>query len=167
VPGDAAPSVADLDLVTRLLGRTPGGNFSVVKRRPDGSPMVIANDPLLRDGTPMPTRYWLLDPELTAAVARLESVGGVKDAEAVVDPIALRDAHRRYASERDALIADDWSGPRPHDGVGGTREGVKCLHAHLAWWLVGGPDPVGDWVAEQLGLERARDEPAGPSSQDG
>jgi hypothetical protein len=34
--------------------------------------------------------------------------------------------------------------------VGGTRRGVKCLHAHYAWYLVGGDDPVGRWVAEQL-----------------
>jgi exopolyphosphatase/guanosine-5'-triphosphate,3'-diphosphate pyrophosphatase len=27
---------------------------------------------------------------------------------------------------------------------------VKCLHAHYAWYLVGGDDPVGRWVAEQL-----------------
>ena len=31
---------------------------------------------------------------------------------------------------------------------------MKCLHAHLAWWLAGGDDPVGDWVAIRLGLER-------------
>jgi uncharacterized protein len=27
---------------------------------------------------------------------------------------------------------------------------VKCLHAHYAWWLAGGDDPVGAWVHEQL-----------------
>jgi hypothetical protein len=35
--------------------------------------------------------------------------------------------------------------------VGGTRQGVKCLHAHYAWFLAGGDDPVGRWVAGQLG----------------
>jgi hypothetical protein len=34
--------------------------------------------------------------------------------------------------------------------VGGTRRGVKCLHAHLAHWLAGGDDAVGEWVAMQL-----------------
>ena len=28
--------------------------------------------------------------------------------------------------------------------------GVKCLHAHYAWHLAGGDDPVGRWVAERL-----------------
>ena len=58
-------------------------------------------------------------------------------------------AHARYAEERDALIDPDHRGPRPSGGVGGTRRGVKCLHAHLAWWLTGADDPVGEWTAQQ------------------
>ena len=30
------------------------------------------------------------------------------------------------------------------------RRGVKCLHAHYAWHLAGGDDPVGRWVAAAL-----------------
>ena len=41
-------------------------------------------------------------------------------------------------------------GPAPFGGVGGTRQGVKCLHAHYAWFLAGGDDPVGRWVADRL-----------------
>jgi len=119
-----------------------------------GAPVVIANEPLLRDGTPMPTRYWLVDPALRARVGRLEAAGGVKEAEAEVEPEAVAACHRRYAAERDALIPADWRGPRPSGGVGGTRRGVKCLHAHLAWWLAGGDDPVGAWVARRLGVHR-------------
>ena len=137
-----------------LLGRVPGGDFDVVVRRPDGMPVVIANDPLLRDGTPMPTRYWLVDRELRSRVGRLEADGGVREAEAAVDSASLDESHRRYAAERDRLLPATWSGPRPTGGVGGTRKGVKCLHAHVAWWLAGGDDPVGAWVAERLGLSR-------------
>ena len=144
------PSAADLDAVTGLLGRRPNGNFVVVVRRKGGQPVVIANDPHLRDGEPMPTRYWLVDREIRALVGRLESQGGVQQAERAVEGDALRRAHARYAAERDALIPADWSGPRPHGGVGGTRNGVKCLHAHVAWWLAGGDDPVGRWVTEQV-----------------
>jgi hypothetical protein len=43
-----------------------------------------------------------------------------------------------------------FAGPAPSGGVGGTRQGVKCLHAHYAWHLAGGDDPVGRWVAAQL-----------------
>jgi hypothetical protein len=37
--------------------------------------------------------------------------------------------------------------------VGGTRKGVKCLHAHLAWHLAGGDDPVGRWTVGELGFD--------------
>ena len=84
------------------------------------------------------------------AVSRLEAAGGVRRAEADIDPALIADAHRRYAVERDAAIPPGHTGPRPSGGVGGTREGVKCLHAHYAWHLAGGDDPVGAWVAGQL-----------------
>jgi hypothetical protein len=141
-----------MEAVALLLGREPEGSFIVVIRGTDGAPMVIRNDPFLRDGTPMPTRYWLVDPDLRTAVGRLEAAGGVAQAEREVDGAALDACHLRYARERDALIPSQWTGPRPSGGVGGTRTGVKCLHAHLAWWLAGGDDPVGAWVAVRLGL---------------
>jgi hypothetical protein len=152
--GTGAAAGDDLAAVTALLGRPPQGDFTVVVRRPEGAPAVIANAPLLADGRPMPTRYWLLDPALREAVSRLEAAGGVRQAEHDVDADALAAAHRRYQAERDALLPPDHQGPRPSGGVGGTRRGVKCLHAHLAWWLAGGDDPVGDWVAWRLGVER-------------
>jgi hypothetical protein len=93
----------------------------------------------------------LVGAELSDEVSRLESTGGVRQAEAAVDATALADAHRRYAAEREAAIPPGHSGPRPSGGVGGTRRGVKCLHAHYAWHLAGGDDPVGRWVEAQLG----------------
>jgi hypothetical protein len=146
----------DRDAVATLLGRDPQGAFEVVLRRPDGAPVVIRNEPFLFDGRPMPTRYWLLDPELRESVSRLEAAGGVGRAESEVDPDELSDAHRRYAAERDAAIDPARPGPRPSGGVGGTRTGVKCLHAHLAWTLAGGDDPVGRWTAGHLAGELAR-----------
>jgi hypothetical protein len=122
----------------------------VVVRDVAGTPVVIRNAPLLDDGTPMPTRYWLLAGADSTAVGRLEAEGGVNAAEAAVDPEALAAAHRRYAAERDADIPEGHDGPRPSGGVGGTRVGVKCLHCHYAWYLAGGDDPVGAWVAERL-----------------
>jgi hypothetical protein len=140
----------DHDAVTALLGRRPLAEFDVVVRASDGSPVVIRNSPLLDDGTPMPTRYWLVGAAERDAVSRLEANGGVRAAEADVDADELADAHRRYASERDAAMPQGWRGARPSGGVGGTRRGVKCLHAHYAWYLAGGDDPVGRWVAERL-----------------
>jgi hypothetical protein len=111
---------------------------------------VIRNAPLLEDGTPMPTRYWLVGGAECDAVSRLEAAGGVRAAEAAVDSALLDAAHQRYAAERDGDIDAGHEGPRPTGGVGGTRRGVKCLHAHYAWFLAGGDDPVGRWVDQQL-----------------
>ncbi len=141
---------ADRAAVEARLGRPLQGDFEVVVRQADGAPVVIRNAPLLRDGTPMPTRYWLVgEPERTW-VSRLEAAGGVDRAAAEVDTAELVAAHARYALERDAAIPSDHRGPRPSGGVGGTRKGVKCLHAHYAWHLAGGDDPVGRWIEDHL-----------------
>ncbi len=148
---DDEPDARDRAAVAALLGREPGGRFQVVVRHvEDSSPVVIRNEPLLDDGRPMPTRYWLLgEPERTM-VSRLESRGGVHRVEEIVGLETIAAAHRRYAAERDGALPPGWEGPRPSAGVGGTRVGVKCLHAHYGWWLAGGEDPVGAWVAERL-----------------
>ena len=91
--------------VARLLGRRPEGAFEVVVRDAAGGPVVIRNAPLLDDGRPMPTRYWLVGPSEVRAVSRLEAAGGVRRAEAEIDPAAVADAHARYAAERDARHA--------------------------------------------------------------
>lgn len=147
-----APVIDDRSAVAELLGRTPAGAFEVVVRSEDGRPAVIANAPFLFDGTPMPTRFWLVDPVLRDEVSRLESVGGVRLAESAIPADRLAASHQLYGRERDSLIPGDHRGPRPTGGVGGTRQGVKCLHAHLAWWLTGADDPVGEWTARRVGL---------------
>jgi hypothetical protein len=151
---------ADVAALTALLGRPPQAEFEVVRRDPSGDPVVVRNAPFTADGTPMPTRYWLVDRELSAAVSRLESAGGVRAAEAEVPADALRRAHAVYAAEREAAIPADHAGPRPSGGVGGTRRGVKCLHAHYAWFLVGGDDPVGRWVHSHLSATTELSSPA-------
>jgi hypothetical protein len=157
VAGAPPVKAADRAEVAALLGREPQGAFEVVVRDETGAPVVIRNAPLLDDGRPMPTRYWLVGAAVSAAVGRLEAAGGVRRAEQDVPPAAVAEAHARYAAERDAALPPGHHGPRPSGGVGGTRQGVKCLHAHYAWYLAGGDDPVGRWVAAEL-------ERAGPPS---
>lgn len=140
----------DVERVRARLGREPQAEFDVVVRSADGEPAVIRNAPFLFDGTPMPTRYWLVDPELNRSVSQVEAAGGVRAAQAEIGLERVADAHDRYAAERDATIPADHAGPRPAGGVGGTRVGVKCLHAHYAAFLAGTGDPVGAWVADQL-----------------
>jgi len=84
-------------------------------------------------------------------VSRIESVGGVRRLEAALDPEAIAEAHRAYARRRATLVAVI-EAPQPSGGVGGTRQGLKCLHAHLAAFLAGLEDPVGVAVAAEVDL---------------
>jgi hypothetical protein len=136
--------------VAQLLGREPRGAFDVAVRDPLGDPVVVRNEPFLADGTPMPTLYYLVSEELVKAVSRLEAGGGVRRAEAEIDAELITAAHARYEAERNTAIDTAYEGPRPYGGVGGTRTGVKCLHAHVAYSLAGGDDPIGRWALVQL-----------------
>ncbi len=148
------PEVAtaeDVAAVSALIGRKPKTAFTVIVRRFDGVPVVTRNAPLEADGTPMPTRYWLL-PSAVAndAIGRIESTGGVRRAETEIDAAVIEAVHSAYARERDLALPAGWTGPRPAGGVGGTRQGLKCLHAHYASYLAGNDDAVGAWVEAQL-----------------
>ncbi|MDQ3575999.1 MAG: DUF501 domain-containing protein, partial [Actinomycetota bacterium] len=71
-------------------------------RDDQGEPVVIRSSPLLYDGTPMPTLYWLVGGEARRQVSRLEAMAGVQAAETQVSVAELAAAHARYAQERDA-----------------------------------------------------------------
>jgi exopolyphosphatase/guanosine-5'-triphosphate,3'-diphosphate pyrophosphatase len=138
---------ADLEAVRRQLGREPTTPFSVVARCTGGHPLVIRNRPLDADGRPFPTIYWLTCVDAVKAVSRVESEGWI--ARLGDDPTiaeGLDEAHRAYAAERGEMLAgaEEWG------GVGGTRRGIKCLHAHYAYHLAGGDDVAGRWTAEQV-----------------
>lgn len=144
---------ADIDAVAELIGRAPQADFEVVVRNAAGGPVVIRNAPLLDDGTPMPTRYWLVGVDESRVIGTLESSGAIDVAEAEIDDAELAAAHEVYAAERDAQIPAGHTGPVPSGGVGGTRRGIKCFHAHYAWYLAGGDDPVGRWIEARLASE--------------
>ncbi len=146
----------DVAAVRELIGRTPQGAFEVVVRDDAGSPVVLRNAPLLDDGEPMPTRYWLVGQATRCwpSAASRPVAACAEPKPRSIRPL-VADAHARYAAERDATMPPDHTGPRPHGGVGGTRVGVKCLHAHYAWFLAGGDDPVGAWVARAAGRPEA------------
>ncbi len=135
-----AVNEGDWEAVAGLLGRAPQGAFEVVVRDAAGeSGRHLELARFSPDGTPMPTRYWLVGRIERESVSRLESTGGVRAAEAAVDAARARGqpmpATRRFATP---AVPAGHRGPRPSGGVGGTRRGVKCLHAHLAWFLAGG-----------------------------
>src|SRR5687768_12218501 len=72
------PSGEDADAVTRQLGRPPRGEWRTARRCKCGLPQVIETSPVLQDGTPFPTRWWLTCKALCKAVSGLESKGWMR-----------------------------------------------------------------------------------------
>jgi hypothetical protein len=142
--------VSNRGTVEAQIGRPLRAESIVVARCHLGLPVVIEVPPVLDDGTPFPTRYWLTCPLAVARVGRLESIGGVKrmEARAAADSGfggRLERAHLRYRFERDAVIPDGVP-HRPIGGVGGSSGGIKCLHAHYADHAARNDNPVGELV---------------------
>ena len=141
----------DQAVVAAQIDRSLRAEVSVESRCLLGLPVVAAVPPLLDDGTPFPTRFWLTCPLATRRVARLESAGAVARVEAYVrsspqHSAALAQAHTRYARERDRLISPGAS-PVPAGGVGGNQaDGLKCLHAHYADTAAGNANPFGEII---------------------
>lgn len=143
--------MTDREVLTAQIGRPLRADSDVVARCPLGLPVVAAVPPILDDGTPFPTRYWLTCPLASTRVGRLESAGGVRamDRHAAADTDfgrALAVTHARYAADRDTLVPDD-AVHVPSGGVAGASGGVKCLHAHYADHVAGNANPVGSLVA--------------------
>jgi exopolyphosphatase/guanosine-5'-triphosphate,3'-diphosphate pyrophosphatase len=158
-----APELREADLVAirEQLGREPTVSFEVVARCTGGHPLVIRNAALDADGRPFPTLYWLTCPAYVKAVSRLEAEGWIPrlNERYDADPAfrgAVDAAHRAYAEDRASRLEE----ARGWGGVGGTGRGVKCLHAHLAYFYAGGDDPIGRIVDDQLGNESRHPENA-------
>jgi hypothetical protein len=164
---------ADLDAVSRQLGRTARGVVEVAHRCPCGEPDVVRTEPRLPDGTPFPTSFYASCPRLTGALSTLESQGVMRDMSdrLDVDPV-LREryaaAHLDYL-ERRAQLGDvpEVAGV----SAGGMPARVKCLHVLVAHSLAAGPgvNPLGDEALEMLAPWWRRhpcsaDAPGGPDA---
>lgn len=145
----------DRRVVEAQIGRQTRSGVVVEARCHLGLPTVIEVPPILDDGTPFPTTHWLTCPLATLRTSRVESAGGVRDADrdlAEDSELAreFAEASLRYESDREALMPDPWAGPRPSGGVGGSRGGVKCLHAQYADSASGNRNPIGIRVAASV-----------------
>lgn len=159
-PGEPL-SDADRSTVAAQIGRPPRGAQAVSARCGFGLPAVVRTAPILEDGTPFPTLFYLTCPVAVRDLGRLEAHGRMRELnEALAEDLALRDsyaeAHEKYLELR---------GPAgPNEGVtaGGMPNRVKCLHALYAHEL-GDSNPIG-------AIARAEIEPIdcpGPCVTDG
>ena len=145
----------DESIVAAQLGRRPRAVVGIGHRCPCGKPAVVATRPVLGDGTPFPTMYYLTCPRANAACSTLESKGAMSAfagrlAEDADLAAAYRRAHQAYLTDRRVLgeVAQI-------DGVsaGGMPDRVKCLHALVAHALAAGPgvNPIGDEALAMIG----------------
>ena len=169
--GERVPTEADLLMLSWQLGRSVRGVLAV-KLCPYGFPQVILNRPLLPRSEkgewnlePMPTIFWLTCPFLVEEVSKLESAGGVKGYERLLeaneelaqDYLA---AHQAYREMRLSLLSREELEYAKAKGIRSILESgiagimnpkrVKCLHAQLAHFLATGQNPIGALVAQEL-----------------
>lgn len=151
-------SAADVATVSSQLGRPARNVVGIAARCACGAPTVVATAPLLDDGTPFPTLYYLTHPAATAAISALEATGVMPELAALLaDPDiahAYRRAHEAYLADRESIeVVPELAGV----SAGGMPTRVKCLHALAGHALAAGPgiNPIGD-----LALERAAWSPA-------
>lgn len=152
-------SPTDHGIVARQLGRQVRSGVEVAHRCACAAPDVITTEPVLEDGTPFPTTYYLTCPRASAALGRLEGTGLMRELQDKLrDPelaLAYRDAHERYLTDR-RLLAERTGSAVPEAigqvSAGGMPDRVKCLHALVAQALAcgRGVNPIGDLVLARL-----------------
>ncbi len=153
----SAASTTDLAVLSEQLGREPRGVVDVAARCVCGRPTVVRTAPVLEDGTPFPTIFYLTHPGAVAAVSRLEAQGAMRQMnERLKEDPDLAAAHRR--AHEDYLLRRAELGDVPQIAgisAGGMPDRVKCLHVLVAHALAVGPgvNVLGDET-----LERIRDE---------
>lgn len=88
----------------------------------------------------MPTSFWVTCLSLDAAIARVESVGGVRAAQEEVGEGPIEETHEEHLARYGTRVAGVRAGGR-----------VKCLHAFTALHLSGAvPNPVAEWTLRRL-----------------
>lgn len=155
-------------IVELQLGRKIQNFLETAEYCPFGYPAVITVNPFI-NRIAAPTIYWLNCPYLSYEIDRLEGETDLifelgemlkynQEFKELMDK-----AHKKYAAKRQKLlsaeqlekaknISDDLYKTLLESGVGGIRdkEGIKCLHTHLADFLVDDFNPVGKKVFEKI-----------------
>ena len=145
----------DVATVSAQLGRPARGVRAVAHECSCGLPDVVQTEPVLTDGTPFPTLYYLTCPRSCSAVGRLEADGvmAAMTERLAAEPdlaAAYRAAHEAYLAEREAIgHVEAIAGV----SAGGMPDRVKCLHVLVAHALAAGPgvNPLGDEARAMLG----------------
>ena len=148
-----------LEILTHQLGREPRGNFTISVTCSCGAPSVITSPPILEDQY-FPTTYWLTCPTRRKKISRLESAGWISKLKEELD--SRDDWQSRFKQATDDQIAvrgellevdDEDVKKMIVSGIGGTAKSsnIKCLHAHLADYMITKLNPIGEKTANLIG----------------
>jgi hypothetical protein len=148
------PTPADLETISRQLGRPARDVVEIGARCICGNPLVATTAPRLGNGIPFPTTFYLTHPVITSAVSRLEAAGVMTEMTERLErdeqlAAAYRRAHDAYLHSRDEIGQRTGVGAVPEiAGVsaGGMPSRVKCLHVLVGHSLAAGRgvNPLGD-----------------------
>lgn len=158
----------DLAVVGRQLGRVPHAMSAVAARCLYGLPAVVECLPADAAGRPFPTLYYCTCPSLVAAVAAVESAGGVRRwTGALASSAALRqsiaaEAERVRRRRRELIVEHELvplAGASLAGGIAGVADdaAVKCLHAHVAQALAHPGYAFGAAVLAEVGAPWCRE----------
>ncbi|WP_323960758.1 DUF501 domain-containing protein [Arthrobacter sp. JZ12] len=155
-----APTPADLETLSRQLGRPVRDVVEIGARCVCGNPLVATTAPRLSNGIPFPTTFYLTHPVITSAVSRLEAAGMMAEMTERLErdqDLAARymQAHEAYLKVRAEIGERSGIGPVPEiDGVsaGGMPSRVKCLHVLVGHSLAAGRgvNPLGDEALDAI-----------------
>lgn len=142
----------ELAVIRGQIGRRPRGNISVGGRCAYGYPTVIITSPVI-ESVIFPTTYWLSCPDLVKKVSRLEDKGLINQ---LKSRLADDDDWRKKlelstkAQITHRRMIDNNYNNEPWRGIAGVADMIiiKCLHAHLADYLMNGINPIGGEVAK-------------------
>jgi len=160
-------SESDVAWLAQRFGVQATLPVAVVARRDVDKVPVVVKMPLVRNGEPFPTLYWLTDPILTPLITALEYAGGVAQAELLIRENS--DAHRIFMEQHARYISARWSTATEEHrelmttkgyhkrllevGIGGVTNftSIKCIHLHVAHYLATKDNIVGEWALVQIG----------------
>ncbi len=132
------------------LGRPAVGEFTVLRFCHYGYPLAILNKPFPEgwDGPVFTTCWWLTCPLLQKDIQRLEGASYLKKMAGLL-PEKQEEYYRKKAREKRLQLLSPWEirflqEQKPHilrdflcRGIAGEENpGLKCLHAHYAFYLM-------------------------------
>jgi len=154
-------------IIKKQIGREPEGMKGISLYCPFGYPAVIKVYPFFNERV-FPTTYWLTCPYLNKEIAKLEDKSWINKIQDKIKNNSdlkekLNKAHKQYAKQRFNMlnkeeikiiknISKDILYTLKESGVGGIKdkEGIKCLHTHVADYLINQINPVGKIVFKEI-----------------